>query len=525
MADLNSVGDRVFIRTRQESSVIKVNISGTYSMTLKLRKSVGSPSSGATQEVATWSTDDATVEQFFNNTGKDNLYEVYVYADNSGTATVTIQEVEEILTSTAETGTDYINVKDYGAVGDGVIDDTAAIQAAIDTGYKKIGIPRGTYKVTSSLTLTSQQELWGVDGRMECVLDATISSGGILQLNSLYSDDTILRAGIFNMRLTGTAEYGIKLIRAPYFKMRDIRLDFSTSANVSKLTEYAIYIGNCWDAEVSNVDCYIETATTTPAKGHIRIEGAMNSTLFNAIRCTGGSLYGIHLSNDDSGGTEIPSGLTFNNVTIQRAQVGIYVQRARSITFNGGYMEAVQYPILLGKVAVSSDRAASITFNGFLFTSCDGTSYGFDVCDTAVVDAQRAYNCSVNGSCFGDTKGGNNVKVLNMYYSYNTVIRNPTRYNFAMSDLRDEVTKEASNSSTWRIEGNGTTGDQNIYGVATGAAEGVAVMHLDAAPTSGTFYVGDKVFDLTPTAGGTAGWVCTTGGTPGTWKTFGQVSN
>lgn len=42
-------------------------------------------------------------------------------------------------------------------------------------------------------------------------------------------------------------------------------------------------------------------------------------------------------------------------------------------------------------------------------------------------------------------------------------------------------------------------------------------------PTVGTFRVGDRVINTTPTAGGYAGWVCITAGTPGTWKGFGLI--
>lgn len=49
-----------------------------------------------------------------------------------------------------------INVKDYGAVGDGTTDDTAAIQAAL-TAFASVGgellFPVGTYKVTSNLSV------------------------------------------------------------------------------------------------------------------------------------------------------------------------------------------------------------------------------------------------------------------------------------------------------------------------------------------------------------------------------------
>lgn len=45
-----------------------------------------------------------------------------------------------------------------------------------------------------------------------------------------------------------------------------------------------------------------------------------------------------------------------------------------------------------------------------------------------------------------------------------------------------------------------------------------------SAPTTGPWKRGDIVFNTAPTAGGTVGWSCILGGTPGTWKTFGTIS-
>ena len=45
-----------------------------------------------------------------------------------------------------------------------------------------------------------------------------------------------------------------------------------------------------------------------------------------------------------------------------------------------------------------------------------------------------------------------------------------------------------------------------------------------AAPTTGTYSVGDVVYNTIPAAGGSIGWVCVTAGTPGTWKEFGLIS-
>lgn len=50
------------------------------------------------------------------------------------------------------------------------------------------------------------------------------------------------------------------------------------------------------------------------------------------------------------------------------------------------------------------------------------------------------------------------------------------------------------------------------------------VTEMLTAPAVGTWAVGDLVFNTAPTAGGTIGWVCTTAGTPGTWKTFGAIT-
>jgi hypothetical protein len=60
---------------------------------------------------------------------------------------------------------DVVSVKDFGAVGDGVADDTAAIQAAINAAVS-VFVPPGTYKISSLLTLTQARfSFTGVKGR------------------------------------------------------------------------------------------------------------------------------------------------------------------------------------------------------------------------------------------------------------------------------------------------------------------------------------------------------------------------
>lgn len=66
-----------------------------------------------------------------------------------------------------------VSVKDFGAAGDGATDDTAAIQAAIDSGAGVIHFPQATYFLAngSTLILASDQTLAG-EGRLQTIISS-----------------------------------------------------------------------------------------------------------------------------------------------------------------------------------------------------------------------------------------------------------------------------------------------------------------------------------------------------------------
>ena len=49
-------------------------------------------------------------------------------------------------------------------------------------------------------------------------------------------------------------------------------------------------------------------------------------------------------------------------------------------------------------------------------------------------------------------------------------------------------------------------------------------MYATAAPTTGTYTVGDIVWNQNPSVGKFVGWVCVRAGTPGSWYPFGQIA-
>ena len=88
---------------------------------------------------------------------------------------------------------DVVNVRDFGAVGDGATDDTAAIQRAIDQVYfggfsltqsrlrRVINMPAGLYKITDSLKLNSHVILRG-EGRDRTIITQSTAGKTIFQL-------------------------------------------------------------------------------------------------------------------------------------------------------------------------------------------------------------------------------------------------------------------------------------------------------------------------------------------------------
>ena len=83
-----------------------------------------------------------------------------------------------------------VSVKDYGAIGNGVADDTAALSAALASGAKEIYFPDGVYTISSAITIPADVRLRGANRRTTEIRKAfngnlfTLSDGA--QIDGLY---------------------------------------------------------------------------------------------------------------------------------------------------------------------------------------------------------------------------------------------------------------------------------------------------------------------------------------------------
>ena len=155
----------------------------------------------------------------------DSDGQFYFYADNgrytlSVMATGFAQEQFSDVSLFDQTDAGITSVKDYGAVGDGVTDDTAAIQAAItavgSSNNGKIIFPAGIYKISAELSITSPVILCG-DGPKASVIRQTSATANGLNFNfsslvqggGLFDLSVEAGAGWITSGFQGTGSTGI----------------------------------------------------------------------------------------------------------------------------------------------------------------------------------------------------------------------------------------------------------------------------------------------------------------------------
>jgi parallel beta-helix repeat protein len=107
---------------------------------------------------------------------------------------------------------------------------------------------------------------------------------------------------------------------------------------------------------------------------------------------------------------------------------------------------------------------------------------------------------------------------------YTSVIGNTFASASAVSAIKTTGTHVYSLAANNTIKPNSGETHPSVSNSSSRGDEFKVVGQSQAVPTTGTWGRGDTLYTDNVSAGGTIGWVCTTSGTPGTWKTFGSIS-
>lgn len=158
------------------------------------------------------------------------------------------------------------NVKAYGAVGDGVANDTTAIQAAIDTG-NRVYLPAGTY-LTDQLNITTEGQIFEGDGSERTFLKANVGETKLIYIDgsSPWARGCILRDFSIDLsNMTASSDnHGIELYRAWYTRLDGLSHPEITLNTPEEVRSVYIREG-CYGTEILN--CHF-------AAGRIELKGA-----------------------------------------------------------------------------------------------------------------------------------------------------------------------------------------------------------------------------------------------------------
>lgn len=177
-----------------------------------------------------------------------NTIGTHFVATGAGTGTGTAELSQTVETKLRQT----VSVKDFGAVGDGVTDDTAAIQSAIDSGEDLL-FPAGTY-LANNLTQSTNFQRFYANGQVNIAKNANgvllastgiyVEFNGIQFLGTGYTGHNITATGS-NPRFINCSSFGAagRAVKATGSHVQIIGTCGTYSTTDATATGYDIEIG------------------------------------------------------------------------------------------------------------------------------------------------------------------------------------------------------------------------------------------------------------------------------------------
>lgn len=268
-----------------------------------------------------------------------------------------------------------VSVKDFGAVGDGISNDTAAIQAALNTG-KNVYAPAGTYLVNAPLNITIDGTGFYGDGYSTKILtsdptgDIFVIGNGTNEISGLkfhdfrvWSTVTKTAGAIFNCRFISDSRFS------------DIHAgsldDYVASGNANRLFDGYIF-DRFSEITVHDGQCVASNKL-------IQCRGNLDQS-FGAELSIGGNWRGVHavVGIHQGGGA---GGVYYGRCDISNCATGVLIDQALTNTFNREAFFAADFTVDTCGVGVHINQTtasdAQFLFNRTWIAGC--SSHGLRV--------------------------------------------------------------------------------------------------------------------------------------------------
>lgn len=421
---------------------------------------------------------------------------------------------------------------------DGTTDDYAKLNRLLGkwtlNGSSRIGpliyIPPGIYAISTTLNLKSPARIrgdhaaFGADKLVELIFPAS-TAGIIVNRHNTLGDQTVTSthgadgAEIIGLRLTGG--------RGSAFDETKSGIWMRARCLVSNCTCYGFAGHGIYNAAGSDGNPYL--GNTNLAR------------IYNAyVELNRGS--GVHIEGTD-------------------ANAGWYIGiNAKNNDLWGVYEDSFLQNMHMAHHALDNDAGAYYSSNQSLLLGCyaedgngdnvewAGTMIGCMITDVAASLGPKLMTEQANGprALRNDTGGfraststnsadlGSEASNILTARHTTTGISYPWRLRYKTDGVGLEMGFGSFSNPLLNINSNTTT---VTYGRSSAVGESVNIPNLflglntngrcityaSTAPASGEWARGDRVFNTAPAVGSPKGWICTVGGTPGTWVSEGNL--
>jgi hypothetical protein len=268
------------------------------------------------------------------------------------------------------------DVKGFGAVGDGVHDDTAAFRSAL-LGCVLVQVPEGTYLLSGSLTIPPGAELRGVGRASTLRFNVPGMSGVQLGDGQSNASGHALR----DLHVTGAGQTAVLVDNALLSLVDRVVVDGTwVDGFVFRKT---------WGSTFSNL------STLGDGISHASfVAGPVYNANLASNLYTSNNSVEFNFIIDGSGGASHSHGSTFQMLTAQGGDVGLFVGDYTGLAITGLYTENVAQPVVLGDFD-RSKKAVDVHVSG---ASLSGPyphhrAYGRRM---ALLELSYAQSCSFN---------------------------------------------------------------------------------------------------------------------------------